>query len=44
MALLRHTEDSIFFKDMDGRFVLVSEAKARRSASSLGGYDWENRL
>ena len=31
MALLRHTEDSIFFKDMDGRFVLVSEAKARRS-------------
>ncbi|TKB25254.1 PAS domain S-box protein [Desulfopila sp. IMCC35006] len=32
MALLRHTEDSIFFKDMDGRFVLVSEAKARRSA------------
>jgi PAS domain S-box-containing protein len=32
MALLRHTEDSIFFKDMDGRFTLVSEAKARRSA------------
>ena len=31
MALLRHSEDSIFFKDMDGRFVLVSEAKARRS-------------
>jgi PAS domain S-box-containing protein len=31
MALLRHTEDSIFFKDMDGRFALVSEAKARRS-------------
>ncbi len=31
MALLRHTEDSIFFKDMDGRFSLVSEAKARRS-------------
>ena len=32
MALLRHSEDSIFFKDMDGRFALVSEAKARRSA------------
>jgi PAS domain S-box-containing protein len=32
MALLRHSEDSIFFKDMDGRFSLVSEAKARRSA------------
>ena len=32
IALLRHSEDSIFFKDMDGRFVLVSEAKARRSA------------
>ncbi|KJR97768.1 MAG: hypothetical protein VR65_22295 [Desulfobulbaceae bacterium BRH_c16a] len=32
MALLRHSEDSIFFKDMDGRFTLVSEAKARRSA------------
>ena len=31
MALLRHSEDSVFFKDMDGRFVLVSEAKARRS-------------
>ncbi len=31
MALLRYSEDSIFFKDMDGRFVLVSEAKARRS-------------
>lgn len=31
MALLRHSEDSIFFKDMDGRFTLVSEAKARRS-------------
>ncbi len=31
VALLRHSEDSIFFKDMDGRFVLVSEAKARRS-------------
>lgn len=32
MALLRYTDDSIFFKDMDGRFTLVSEAKARRSA------------
>jgi hypothetical protein len=32
MALLHHTEDSIFFKDMDGRFILVSEAKARKSA------------
>jgi len=32
IALLRHSEDSIFFKDMDGRFVLVSEAKAKRSA------------
>ncbi len=32
MALLRHSEDSIFFKDMDGRFTLVSEAKAKRSA------------
>lgn len=31
MALLRHSADSIFFKDMDGRFTLVSEAKARRS-------------
>jgi PAS domain S-box-containing protein len=31
MALLRHSGDSIFFKDMDGRFALVSEAKARRS-------------
>ncbi len=31
MALLRHSEDSIFFKDMDGRFTLVSRAKARRS-------------
>ncbi len=31
MALLRHSDDSIFFKDMDGRFTLVSEAKARRS-------------
>jgi len=35
MALLGHTEDSIFFKDMDGRFVLVSEAKARRSGVEL---------
>lgn len=32
MALLRHADDSIFFKDMDGRFTLVSESKARRSA------------
>jgi PAS domain S-box-containing protein len=32
IALLRYTEDSIFFKDMDGRFILVSGAKARRSA------------
>jgi PAS domain S-box-containing protein len=32
MALLRHSEDSIFFKDIDGRFTLVSQAKARRSA------------
>ena len=39
MALLRHAEDSIFFKDMDGRFVLVSEAKARRSAVC-----WENMI
>lgn len=39
MALLRHSEDSIFFKDMDGRFVLVSEAKARRSAVG-----WENMI
>ena len=31
MALLRYTQDSVFFKDMDGRFVLVSDAKARRS-------------
>ena len=31
MALLRHSQDSIFFKDMDGRFTLVSEAKARKS-------------
>ena len=39
MALLRHSEDSIFFKDMDGRFVLVSEAKARRSE-----VHWEDML
>ena len=31
MALLRHSEDSIFFKDMDGKFALVSDAKARKS-------------
>lgn len=31
MALLRYSEDSIFFKDMDGRFTLVSRAKARKS-------------
>ena len=31
MALLRYTQDSVFFKDMDGRFVLVSDAKAKRS-------------
>ena len=31
MALLRHSADSIFFKDIDGRFTLVSEAKARKS-------------
>ena len=31
MALLRHSEDSIFFKDMDGRFAFVSDAKARKS-------------
>jgi len=31
IALLRYSEDSIFFKDMDGRFTLVSEAKARKS-------------
>lgn len=31
MALLRYTQDSVFFKDMDGRFVLVSDAKATRS-------------
>ena len=39
MALLRHSEDSIFFKDMDGRFTLVSEAKARRS-----GVSWEDMI
>jgi len=39
MALLRHTEDSIFFKDMDGRFVFVSESKAHRS-----GVSWEEML
>lgn len=39
MALLGHTEDSIFFKDMDGRFVLVSEAKARRS-----GVGWKEMV
>ncbi len=39
MALLRHSEDSIFFKDMDGRFVLVSDAKARRS-----GVRWEDMV
>ncbi len=38
-ALLRHSEDSIFFKDMDGRFVLVSEAKAKRSAVG-----WEDMI
>ena len=31
LALLRHSEDSIFFKDIDGRFVFVSDAKARKS-------------
>ena len=36
MALLRHSDDSIFFKDMDGRFTLVSEAKARRSMVRWG--------
>ncbi len=39
MALLRHSEDSVFFKDMDGRFSLVSAAKARRSA-----VDWEEMI
>jgi len=39
MALLRHSEDSIFFKDMDGRFVLVSESKARRSV-----IHWEDMI
>jgi PAS domain S-box-containing protein len=39
MALLRHSADSIFFKDMDGRFTLVSEAKARRS-----GVCWEEMV
>lgn len=39
MALLRHTEDSIFFKDMDGRFVFVSEAKAGRA-----GVGWEEMI
>ena len=39
MALLRHSEDSIFFKDMDGRFTLVSEAKAKRS-----GVRWEEMI
>lgn len=39
IALLRHSADSIFFKDMDGRFTLVSEAKARRS-----GVGWEEMI
>ena len=39
MALLRHSDDSIFFKDMDGRFTAVSEAKARRS-----GVRWEEMI
>ena len=39
MALLRHTEDSIFFKDMDGRFTLVSEAKAKKSCAR-----WEDMI
>lgn len=39
MALLRYSEDSLFFKDMDGRFALVSEAKARRS-----GVRWEQMI
>jgi len=45
MALLRHSDDSIFFKDMDGRFTLVSEAKARRSmvrwADMIGKTDFD---
>jgi PAS domain S-box-containing protein len=39
VALLGHTDDSIFFKDMDGRFVMVSEAKAKRSNIS-----WDEML
>jgi PAS domain S-box-containing protein len=39
MALLRHSQDSIFYKGMDGEFVHVSEAKARRS-----GVTWEEMI
>lgn len=39
MALLRHSADSIFFKDIDGRFTLVSEAKARKSCTR-----WEDMI
>lgn len=39
MALLRYTLDSIFYKDMDGCFALVSEAKARNS-----GVSWEEMI
>lgn len=39
MALLRYSADSIFFKDMDGRFTLVSEAKARKSCTR-----WEDMI
>ncbi len=39
IALLRRTADSIFFKDMDGRFTLVSDAKARNSRTR-----WEDMI
>lgn len=39
MALLRHSGDSIFFKDVDGAFIFVSETKARRS-----GVSWEEMI
>lgn len=39
MALLRHSEDSIFFKNRKLQFALVSEAKAKRS-----GVSWEEMI
>ena len=34
-ALLQHSPDSIFFKDLGGKFVAVSEAKAANSGTTI---------